>query len=503
MITTTITETERLILDVLQESLRCGMQEVCICPSARNAPFVQALIKIPQLKTYYWFEERSAAFFALGRSRETQLPVSVITTSGTAAGELLPAAMEAYYSGVPLILITADRPPSYRGTGAPQSAEQVGLFGVYALVDYDVEINQTFSMSNWNQLGPAHINVCIDEPLTHAFECIDLDYEREYYPYSPATGSFGDFFENIQYPFVVVSTLQSDQRPQVVEFLQKLNAPVYLEGISGLRGHPSLRHLEISCPDKTWQKAKEAGYPIDAVLRIGGVPTFRSWRDLETMEGEVKILSINHVLFSGLSWGSVIRTNWDNPPRFAGAERWLAADRNWAEKSAENYVKNPKAEASMIYHLSKIIPKNALLYLGNSLPIREWDMAAVRDRCDLEVRGNRGVNGIDGQISTFLGMCAEGRSNWGIFGDLTTLYDLAGPWILKSLKGMDITLVVINNSGGQIFAKMFKEKEILNTHEVQFKPFADLWGMHYERWTEVPAKVEPCDRPRLIEIIPE
>ncbi len=503
MTTITIHETERLVLDVLQESIRCGMREVCICPSARNAPFVQALIKIPQLKTYYWFEERSAAFFALGRTRETGLPTAVITTSGTAAGELLPAAMEAYYSGVPLILITADRPPSYRGTGAPQSAEQVGLFGVYALVDYDISANQKFSMSNWDQLGPAHINVCIDEPLTHSFDCVDLEFEREHTPFAPITGTLDAFFEDVKHPFVVVSTLAAEKRAEVVEFLVNLNAPVYLEGISGLRGCPRLRHLEICCPDKTWQRAAEAGYRIDGVLRIGGVPTFRSWRDLENMEGQLKIVSVNDVLLSGLSWGTVMRAKLEHPRRFDCPGEWLNSDKKWWEQTRHTFDQKPRAESSMVHALSKLIPQDALLYLGNSLPIREWDFAAARDRSDFEIRGNRGVNGIDGQISTFLGMCAKGRSNWGIFGDLTTLYDLAGPWILRALPNMDITIVVINNSGGQIFAKMFKEKELLNQHQVTFKPFANLWGMDYERWTDVPCQINTCQRPRLIEMIPE
>lgn len=500
MITTTATE--QLILDVLQESIRCGIQEVCICPSARNAPFVQALIKIPQIKTYYWFEERSAAFFALGRARETNLPVAIITTSGTAAGELLPAAMEAYYSGVPLILITADRPPSYRGTGAPQAAEQVGLFGVYALVDYDLQINQAFSMSNWNQLGPAHINVCIDEPLTYPFDEVDLEFGRDYYPYAPETGNLDTFFDDIQHPFVVVGTLAKEFRQQTIDFLVQLNAPVYLEAISGLRGHPQLRHIEICCPDKTWQRASEAEYAIDAVIRIGGVPTFRSWRDLENMEGHLKIVSINQVLFSGLSWGTVIRTQLKTPPRFECPAKWLEADCLWWESSIQHYENNPQSEPSLIHQLSNVIPENALVYLGNSLPIREWDLAATRDRNDWEIRASRGVNGIDGQISTFLGMCTNDRPNWGIFGDLTTLYDLAGPWILKALVGMNITIVVINNGGGQIFSNMFKQKEILNSHQVGFKPLADLWGMHYERWTAIPEKIEFCDEPRLIEIVP-
>src|SRR5438094_6824405 len=124
-----------------------GVVDFCICGGSRNAPLIAAL------ETGYTFvDERSAAFFALGRAKRDGKPVAVITTSGTAAAELLPATIEAYYSGAPLVLITADRPARFRGTGAPQSIEQPGLFGVYAASDFN----------GWNQRAPLHINVEFD-----------------------------------------------------------------------------------------------------------------------------------------------------------------------------------------------------------------------------------------------------------------------------------------------------------------------------------------------------
>src|SRR5438067_1651083 len=121
-----------LAVHTLEQAHSMGVSELCICPGARNAPWIQVLTANPGIfRCHYFFEERSAAFFALGRIRATSRPVAVLTTSGTAAGELLPAAMEAHYSGLPLVMMTADRPRSYRGTGAPQAAEQVGIFSHY------------------------------------------------------------------------------------------------------------------------------------------------------------------------------------------------------------------------------------------------------------------------------------------------------------------------------------------------------------------------------------
>jgi 2-succinyl-5-enolpyruvyl-6-hydroxy-3-cyclohexene-1-carboxylate synthase len=136
---------------IIERARAAGVTDFCVCGGSRNAP----LIEVVSGNIYTFVDERSAAFFALGRIKRDERPVAVITTSGTAAAELLPATIEAYYSGAPLVLITADRPARFRGTAAPQSIEQIGLFGVYAMTDFD----------RWNGRTPLHINVEFDEPL--------------------------------------------------------------------------------------------------------------------------------------------------------------------------------------------------------------------------------------------------------------------------------------------------------------------------------------------------
>ncbi|NGX43080.1 MAG: 2-succinyl-5-enolpyruvyl-6-hydroxy-3-cyclohexene-1-carboxylate synthase [Chlamydiae bacterium] len=148
---------------VLEEVGKTGVSEFCICPGGRNAPFVVALRFLTKVKQYHLFEERSAAFFALGRAKALDKPVAVLTTSGTAAAELLPATMEAYYSGVPLLLITADRPRRFRGSGAPQSADQVGLFGKYTIFSEDLAMTEICKIKQWDLSAPAHLNVCFEE----------------------------------------------------------------------------------------------------------------------------------------------------------------------------------------------------------------------------------------------------------------------------------------------------------------------------------------------------
>lgn len=503
---------EKIVLGILQEIIHCGAREICVCPSTRNAPFVTALSKIPYFKQYFWPEERSAAFFALGRSKLTQRPVIVLTTSGTAVAELLPAVMEAYYSGIPLILLTTDRPRHYRGTGAPQAAEQVGIYGQYAVFEQDIAEDETYNFKNWKQNGPAHINVCLDEPLTQKFEDIpafklDRTYSHDQVIDSMienTTAGLNHFVNKCKHPLVIVSTLEKNARAAIVRFLNDYNAPVYLEGASGLREDPRLNHLRIAKADHLL-KIAQSKYPIDGILRIGGVPTARLWRDLENMAGKIDVYSISSCPFSGLSWGGIHCL-----PLALFFEQYSCSVQMpynpWIEEHRHQPLalihEEPCAEGSLIHYLSYQIPSSALVYLGNSLPIREWDLYATFDRPHPQVFANRGVNGIDGQISTFLGMCGQEQQNWGIIGDLTAIYDMAAPWILNQMVEIDLNLVIINNGGGKIFDRMFPLKRMQNLHQIHFKSLAELWNMGYECYTQLPEKI-PYGGHRIIEIVPD
>lgn len=507
---------EKITLDILQKLAEQGVSEFCLCPGARNAPFITALEKQQKLKAFYWYEERSAAFFALGRIKATNRPVAVVTTSGTAAGELLPAAMEAYYSGLPLVLITADRPRSYRGSGAPQTAEQVGLYGSYATYALDIAEAEEFNLRRWEKTGPMHINVCFDEPLNDPFNT-DLQifpHVAERYALNDdmtdAEQSLKAFLTSVQRPLVVVSTIRSEAREEIARFLADLGAPVFLEGISGLREHPALSRLRVHRTEGILGSAQKHGYPIDGILRIGGVPTFRLWRDLENRELQLPVCSISDVPFSGLSWGDIALADlktFFGEIRLASkntypCEKWLQNERRYEGFLRELFLQEPKAEQSLFNTLSKKISASSTVYLGNSLPIREWDAYACGLQKNHEVYASRGLNGIDGQISTFLGLCLPGRSNWGIFGDLTTLYDMAAPWILPQLPQMAINLVVVNNYGGKIFERMFPSKQMMNPHGLSFASLAAFWGLSYLRTDSLSEELDGPEN-RLIELVPD
>ncbi|MFI0435481.1 MAG: 2-succinyl-5-enolpyruvyl-6-hydroxy-3-cyclohexene-1-carboxylic-acid synthase [Parachlamydiaceae bacterium] len=504
---------------VLQEVISHGVAEFCVCPGARNAPLVYPLSYSNQVKIYYWPEERSAAFFAIGRMKAIGGPVAVVTTSGTAAAELLPAAMEAYYTGLPLVLITADRPRRFRGTGAPQSAEQVGLYGCYVSDMQDLADGDACCLDNWTQEGPIHLNLCFEEPNDSECQTIRLEegsikkalviptiscHGPKYQPYL-------SFLQKSRFPLVVIGAMASECREAAICFLLKVKAPLYAEAISGIREDARLERLRIQRIEDIWATAAENGYPIDGILRLGGIPTARFWRDLEDKMDEVSVCSVSEHPFSGLTQGDLIHTSlasffaWSEKepsPDHYPYEEWKTKDQRAHQHLLRLFQEEPLAEASLIHHLSERIPFRSKVYLGNSLPIREWDQAASYHAHHFQMACNRGVNGIDGQLATFFGFCSSEQENWAILGDLTVLYDLVAPWITSQLSNISANIVIVNNGGGQIFSRMFSHPVFQNHHQLNFEPLADFWGLRYERWQSIPDSISPSHGGRLIELIP-
>lgn len=510
---------ETITYQVLQEAIFSGAKDFIVCAGSRNSSFVAALRLEKGLNVYYWPEERSAAFFALGRSRQTGLPVAIITTSGTAAAELLPAAMEAYYTGVPLILITADRPKRFRGSNAPQSCEQERLYGVYTPLFQDVTEETPCDLSRWDRRSAVHLNVCLEEPQKQPpFQGQQLSLQAK--PKLPwlwdreeAQQALNAFFSRVTRPLIMVGELPVNARDPVVNLLVQLGAPVIVEGTSGLRQDPRLQPLKLWATEKILENAAQEGYPIDGVLRLGGVPTYRVWRDLEYCQGHIDVCSVCERPFSGLSWNDQVLcvelapflSSYHPNRSYAGAARqWREVDRAFGSAVHELFIEEPYAEASLFRRLTEVIPHKSHIYLGNSLPIREWNLAAIEQEREWHITASRGLAGIDGQLSTFFGLCQPDRENWIFLGDLTALYDLAGGWAVSQMKDVNVTIVIINNGGGQIFSRMYPYQEMLNEHVLRFEGLAKLWGWDYICWdgmtTGDPLPSSSC---RLLEVIPD
>jgi 2-succinyl-5-enolpyruvyl-6-hydroxy-3-cyclohexene-1-carboxylate synthase len=500
-----------LAVEVVKNCLKAGIGEYVVCAGARNAALLEALARAEAaglIRVWRHFEERSAGFFALGRTMETSKPCAVITTSGTAVAELLPAMVEAHYQARPLVAITADRPASFRGTGAPQTIDQPEIFGNYAW-------QGTFS--DWSGKQPLHLNVEFDEEFEAGDETFSKAVLGEFSPDKERLNVSGlarwlreEHFKGI---VVFVGGLEPEEREDVFHFCQDLGAPVVAEATSGLR--EALQSLAIHDSDRVLKLR-----PPGKILRLGEVPAGRFWRDLEELP-QVSVWSVCRNGLPGLARESkVLQGGLDRvisalgPIDFADdALDLLAGAGSRAVKIDELLEIFPDSEPALLRTLSHYASIGGGLFLGNSMPIREWNLFAQWLKPVPSVRANRGANGIDGQISTWLGWSADVGETWAVVGDLTALYDLAAPFVLEQIECQGRVLVVINNGGGKIFERLPRLQSMspravewmTNPQNADLSGFATLWGMNHLRVRTVDDfdQFLATDKTLLLEIVPD
>ena len=500
-----------LTAEILVALHAAGVRTICICPGGRNAPLVLACEAARgSFDVVSFFEERSAAFFALGRIRRDQAPAAVITTSGTAAAELLPAMLEAAHTGLPLIAVTADRPRHLRGTGAPQTINQLPLFAAANTPVIDLDAAGQLGLLPRLQ-GPLHLNVCFDEPLVdQEVDTIALGRPEtasagaSWMDASTARRRCEEFFREVRHPLMLVSSLAPPDAHALAPWLASLDCPLYLEAVSQLRGHRNLQEFSLHAGERILL-TPECRAACDGVIRIGGVPTPRFWRECE----DWKVLHISTVNLPGLArtspvvpLGAFREICAEFAPRAGQSGPLFARDRAAVERLEKLLHDEPRSEAGLVRMLAARLSGEARVFLGNSLPIREWDLAARREDNKQTIYANRGVNGIDGLVSTALGLAGADRPAAAVLGDLSALYDLAGLWPAAQLRDAEFTLAVINNAGGQIFDRMFKHAAFLNTHQLRLRGWAEMFGWHYGVVSS-PDDSFPAGTPRLVEVLPD
>ena len=506
-----------------------GVHTFCFCAGSRNAPFFYVLSQAKGLKVFSFFEERSAGFFALGCAKKQKRPVAVITTSGTAVAELLPAVIEAYYSDVPLVLITADRPRRYRCTGTPQVINQVGIFSHYVTKTYDIEKKltheNTFPLHSPN--FPCHINVCFDEPLLDAplrktsYKAMKCRLKPEAFISCVELSYIKNFFLKLRKPLFILSEIPDYFKNQTQKCLQKIEQPIYAEALSGLRESAVLSPFILKSGENfLTQLAKQKN--IDSVVCIGQTPVTRFWRELDN--SNLPVLSISDQPFSGLCKNELdpntvivsfavffyFIENQVDKNDFFDRKDIFKKDRKKTQSLQKLLKQYPLSQHSLLHQISLKVPSQSLLFLGNSQPIRQWGLVASYKNKNWRYSSHRGACGIDGLLSSFLGQSSATHSNWCIIGDLSFLYDVSALWILKQMPTKQpCFIVVINNGGGQIFSTLsslsilFKKKSpdlLLNSHNLSFKPLADLWGLSYYLIEECLPQSLNFTSPALIEL---
>jgi 2-succinyl-5-enolpyruvyl-6-hydroxy-3-cyclohexene-1-carboxylate synthase len=357
------------------------------------------------------------------------------------------------------------------------------------------------------------VNIGFDEPLLDgAAEGTGESIEIERPPMRDPEGAaqeIGAFLERAARPVLIFGELAEHEREAAKGLAIPIRAPLYAEPLSGLREDTAVDHVILRSGEAILRRGG-----FDAVLRIGGVPAIRFWRDLDETLTDVPVLSVSELPFGGLGRGDHLRCDLARTlplVRVAPHENpeILHLDHVLTGRRRELFAKEKASEPALFRTLSESIPEGSFVYLGNSLPIREWDLFASRSR-PFVYGANRGANGIDGQISTFLGMARPDRENWCVVGDLTAMYDLASPWVLPQLpERMAIRIVVVNNRGGRIFSRVRslrsipegeRERLFENPHTIGFEAWAAMWNLDYA--DRLPSR-KPLGRRCVIELTPD
>lgn len=483
---------------LVDELVRGGMRHACVSPGSRSTPIALALDRHREIEVHVHLDERASAFFALGIAKATGAPVSVACTSGTAAANFLPAVVEASQARVPLVALTADRPPRLRGTGANQTIDQIELYGRYARWFVDAPLPSEGADGLWRELGvgalsaalgpvpgPVHINLPFDEPLTPMGQP-PASEEVELVP--AATSVKDDRVRDDRVRRADVNRarreLATDRglvlvgsmpRPplQVVALGHHLGWPVLAEPASGVRIPGALAAGQALLASDGFMS--DTGPEV--VLQVGAVPTTRASQRVVLDVDRLIVIDAAHpdpdpegraawrVDADPDRFASRLRERLDARATNERAERWFRADAAARRAIDDLYDSwDEPFEGRVARDLAAALPDGATLVVGSSMPIRDLDYS-MAPRDGLRVLANRGASGIDGFVSTVLGVAATGAPTYALCGDLTLLHD-AGSLLWSARRGTDAVFVVPNNDGGGVFS--FLPQRALPEHEELF-----------------------------------
>ncbi|HVQ17658.1 MAG TPA: 2-succinyl-5-enolpyruvyl-6-hydroxy-3-cyclohexene-1-carboxylic-acid synthase [Actinomycetes bacterium] len=468
----------------VDELARCGVRHAVLAPGSRSTPLATALSDAAaagRLMLHVRVDERSAGFVALGLAKVSRRPVAVLTTSGTAAANLYPAAVEADLAGIPLVLMTADRPPELRSTGANQTIDQIKLFG--GSVRWFCEVGTPDVRAGQNEYwrstvsravahatgsptgrpGPVHLNVALREPLGPT--------DDDDWPESLAGRSAGQRWTVVDSPaqpvseyvptsrtVVVIGDTQPGEGRDATRLAEEHGWPVVAEPTANADGGGNAMVTGdwlLGVP--SWLAANRP----DRVLVVGRPTLSRGVvRLLEDDHVEVHVVATNGQWSDTSRTASRVLAALPMPDGHHDADAaWLRA---WQEAdsiagSAVNGLVDgaPDSEQHVVREFYDSLSADALLVAGSSLPIRHLFLT-TRRREGPTVIANRGASGIDGTVSTAIGASLAWQESGGgpayaLLGDLTFLHDINGLLLAGRGQVPDLTIVVVNNDGGGIF----------------------------------------------------
>ncbi len=502
--------------------VQSGVVHAVISPGSRSTPLTLACARHPEMRSSVVPDERSAAFFALGLSKAHGRPAAVIATSGSAPANWYPAVIEASEDRVPLVLLSADRPEELQHCGANQTIDQHHLFGRHVRAFFPLSeaddspaglrhagkrAAQTVEESHWPVPGPVHTNVPFREPLVPMAAGAETLPRPMRLPRPSRPGlvpSEGDIRELAAWldggPGLLVCGRGDfpDGFPgALAKLAANLACPILADPLSGLRFGPHDRSRILTHYDGFLRgTAFAAEFRPDWVLRFGGVPTSKPLQELlDGLETDKSALvaPVGPWPDPGEATGRVLRADPDLACEALLLAGVSSAPSGWltgflrAEREATQWLESPAdipMEAAVMASLARNLPSEAILFCGNSLVVRDADSFLAGGGRHVRVVGNRGASGIDGNVSTVLGMASAGLGPVvGLLGDLAFYHDMNG---LVAAREVDATLVVFNNGGGAIFDYLPQhalpefERYWLTPTGLQLEKVAELYGLRYK-----------------------
>ncbi len=551
---------------LVEELARQGLLHVCVAPGSRCAPLVLAFANDDRFTLHPHFDERSAAYFALGLGKASGIPAAVVTTSGTAAANAFPAVVEASQGETPLLLLTADRPGNLRGLDANQTIDQVRLYGGYVRDFHDVALPAVEDL-RLRQLrglvaravtatlapvpGPVHLNLQFDKPLERQPVPGDIPAgfgldaklaasgRPEQQPFTavrrPTVAPGAELLEALarrlsdaRRGLLVCGPVgnQASVGASVVELARATRTPLIADPLSGARFTPGASYCAVVGYDAFLGGAGERErFRPDLIIRFGASPTSASalaflescgasqividsggrWKD-HLATAEEYVVADPAAVASGLA-GRVVPSTDD---RWAGL--WSEAS-DVAARVLEAELGAEFFEGAAVAEVCRILPDDATLFIGNSMPIRDLDAFGRPRDGTIHVVGHRGASGIDGNVSSAIGVAvASSRPTVAVLGDLALLHDVNG-LASVSRERPDLTLVVINNDGGGIFHMLpirdFEdvfEPYVAMPHGLNLERLARAYQVPYERVESISelrtalANTDTASGPRLLEV---
>ncbi|PTU84928.1 2-succinyl-5-enolpyruvyl-6-hydroxy-3-cyclohexene-1-carboxylic-acid synthase [Staphylococcus pasteuri] len=450
-----------------------GVREVVISPGSRSTPLAIALEAHPNIKTWIHPDERSAAFFALGLIKGSERPVAILCTSGTAAANYTPAIAESQISRIPLIVLTSDRPHELRSVGAPQAINQVNMFSNYVNFQFDMPIadgtpNMLDTIHYQMQIasqylfgphkGPIHFNLPFREPLTPNLDRTELlKSESKTLPHYQKMIDVMPIKEKIEKDkgLIIVGDMQHQEVDQILSYATENDLPLLADPLSQLRrnNHPNI----ITTYDLLYRAGMD--WEVDFVIRVGKpviskklnqwLKNTSTFQILVQNNDKIDVFPVPPDVSYEISANDFFRSLKNNQPinRKAWIEKWQTLEKQ-ARIEINDYLQHATDEAAYVGELISKLTKQDALFVSNSMPVRDVDNLLFNS--EAEIYANRGANGIDGVVSTALGMAVHKHVTL-LIGDLAFYHDMNG-LLMSKLNNIHLNVILLNNDGGGIFS---------------------------------------------------